>query len=227
LGYKAGHNDSYVIKNNQLVIANGEAIEQQLITGDFSEKTIGLNGSVTVKNHLDVKGELRAFQSLRVNKSIYTNDHLKVKKTATAQSFNTTSDARLKDDIQPLNDALSSVLQLQGKTYRWKEDHHKQDIGLIAQEVEQVFPELVEQDANGFKAIAYSRLTAVLIEAIKEQQGQMTTQQDQIAALEKENTQLKSTMAEQNIQLKAIMAEQMQALLARVAMLEGTPLVAN
>jgi hypothetical protein len=111
---------------------------------------------------------------------------------------------------------LSSVLQLQGKTYRWKEDHHKQDIGLIAQEVEQVFPELVEEDANGFKAIAYSRLTAVLIEAIKEQQGQMTTQQDQIAALEKENTEL-----------KAIMADQMQALLARVAMLEGVPVAAN
>ena len=83
--------------------------------------------------------------------------------------------------------------------------------------------ELVGEDANGFKAIAYSRLTAVLIEAIKEQQGQMTTQQqqmttqqDQIASLEKENTQLKT-----------IMAEQMQALLARVAMLEGAPLVAN
>jgi hypothetical protein len=216
IGHQAGFLLAEKDANNQLIIANGMNPENELITGDFAQKTIDLNGSVTVKNHLDVKGELRAFQSLRVNKNIYTNGHLKVKKTATAQSFNTTSDARLKDDIQPLNDALSSVLQLQGKTYRWKEDHHKQDIGLIAQEVEQVFPELVEEDANGFKAIAYSRLTAVLIEAIKEQQGQMTTQQDQITALEKENTQL-----------KAIMAEQMDALLARVAMLEGAPLVAN
>ena len=45
---------------------------------------------------------MKAFESLRVNKSIYTGGHLKVKKTATAQSFNTTSDARLKQDIQPL-----------------------------------------------------------------------------------------------------------------------------
>ena len=73
------------------------------------------------------------------------------------------------------------------------------------------------------KPFAYSRLTAVLIEAIKEQQGQMisqqqqmTAQQDQIAALEKENTLL-----------KIIMAEQVQALLARVAMLEGAVLAAN
>jgi hypothetical protein len=220
IGHGAGaymsYETAYAMKSNQLAIANSVDPDSEIITGDFAKKTIGLNGSVAVKNHMSVKGEMKAFQSLRVNKNIYTNGHLKVKKTATAQSFNTTSDARLKDDIQPINDALSSVLQLQGKTYRWKEDHHKQDIGLIAQEVEQVFPELVEEDANGFKAIAYSRLTAVLIEAIKEQQGQMTTQQDQIAALEKENTEL-----------KAIMADQMQALLARVAMLEGVPVAAN
>jgi hypothetical protein len=58
-----------------------------------------------------------------------------------------------------------------------------------------------------------SLLTAVLIEAIKEQQGQFTAE---ITALQKENTQLKT-----------IMAEQMQALLARVAMLEGESLAAN
>ena len=79
-----------------------------------------------------------------------------------------------------------------------------------------MIPELVTQDENGFKAIAYAKLTTILIEAIKDQQGQMTVQQDQIAALEKENTQLKT-----------IMAEQMDALLARVAMLEGESLAAN
>ena len=131
----------------------------------------------------------------------------------------TTSDGRLKKDIQPLTHALDAILQLQGKTYRWKEDTtfaNKADIGLVAQEVEQIFPELVAENEQGYKGIAYSKLTAVLIEAIKEQQGQMTTQQDQIASLEKENTQL-----------KAIMAEQMDALLARVAMLEGESLAAN
>ena len=128
----------------------------------------------------------------------------------------TTSDARLKKDIKPLTHALDAILQLQGKTYRWKEDTtfaNKADIGLVAQEVEKVFPELVAENEQGYKGIAYSKLTAVLIEAMKEQQQQFTAE---ITALQKENTQL-----------KAIMAEQMQALLARVAMLEGETLAAN
>ena len=121
------------------------------------------------------------------------------------------SDERLKKDIQPLTHALDAILQLQGKTYRWKEDTtfaNKQDIGLVAQDVEKVFPELVAENEQGYKGIAYSKLTAVLIEAIKEQQNQITT-------LQQENQQLKSAMV-----------EQMQALLARVAMLEGASLMA-
>ena len=126
------------------------------------------------------------------------------------------SDARLKKDIKPLTHALDAILKLQGKTYRWKEDTtfaNKADIGLVAQEVEKVFPELVAENEQGYKGIAYSKLTAVLIEAMKEQQQQFTAE---ITALQKENTQLKT-----------IMAEQMDALLARVAMLEGESLAAN
>ena len=72
------------------------------------------------------------------------------------------------------------------------------------------------ENEQGYKGIAYSKLTAVLIEAIKEQQQQFTAK---ISALEKENAELKTTMAEQNTQLKTIMAEQMDSLLARVARL--------
>ena len=85
------------------------------------------------------------------------------------------SDGRLKKDIKPLTHALDAILQLEGKTYRWNEGAtfaNKKDIGLIAQEVEKVFPELVAENEQGYKGIAYSKLTAVLIEAIKEQQGQ-------------------------------------------------------
>ena len=120
----------------------------------------------------------------------------------------------------PLTHALDAILQLQGKTYHWKEDTaftNKQDIGLVAQEVEKVFPELVAEDEQGYKGIAYSKLTAVLIEAIKEQQAQMIDQQQQMTEQEARFTALEK----ENTQLKTIMAEQMQALLARVAMLEG------
>ena len=134
------------------------------------------------------------------------------------QGISESSDVRLKKDIDPITLGLDAVLQLEGKTFKWSDESLSQEthIGLIAQDVEKVIPELVTEDENGFKAIAYAKLTTILIEAIKEQQGQMTTQQDQIASLEKENTQLKT-----------IMAEQMDALLARVAMLEGESLAAN
>ena len=161
--------------------------------GDFSKRTLLINGRTSINGDVIVRA------------------NLKVKGKAFAASFEK-SDARLKKDIKPLTHALDSILQLQGKTYRWKEDTtfaNKQDIGLVAQDVEKVFPELVAEDERGYKAIAYSKLTTVLIEAIKEQQGQIT-------ALEKENTRL-----------KAIMAEQMDALLARVTMLEGVSLVTN
>ncbi len=130
------------------------------------------------------------------------------------------SDARLKKDIQPLTHALDAILQLQGKTYRWKEDTtfaNKADIGLVAQEVEKVFPELVAENEQGYKGIAYSKLTAVLIEAIKEQQEAFTRDvsdlEDAITVLEVENAQL-----------KAMMSNDIEALLARVAALEGIPL---
>ena len=168
---------------------------------------------------MDINGQLNVQGEL-------TTVSMNIDGMLNAQSVAMNSDARLKKDIQPLTHALDSILQLQAKTYRWKEDTtfaNKKDVGLIAQDVEKVFPELVMENGQGYKGIAYSKLTAVLIEAMKEQQGQMisqqqqmTAQQDQIAALEKENAQL-----------KAIVEGQMDALLARVAMLEGVSLVAN
>ena len=207
IGYQAGNNVGYTNKSNQLLIANGPLPANQLLIGDFSKRTLLINGRTSINGDAMVRG------------------NLKVQGKAFAASFEK-SDGRLKKDIKPLNHALDSILQLQGKTYRWKEDTtfaNKADIGLIAQDVEKIFPELVAEDDRGYKAIAYSKLTTVLIEAMKEQQGQ-------IATLEKENVQFTGQIAsleQENTQLKTIMVEQMDALLARVAMLEGETLAAN
>ena len=123
------------------------------------------------------------------------------------------SDGRLKKDVQPLTNMLESVLKVEGKTYRWKEGSSLSDdvdIGLVAQEVEKVFPELVVEDEQGYKGIAYSKLSVILLEAIKEQQGQIIFQQEQIRELEK-----------QNEQINAMLHEQMDSLLARMAILES------
>ena len=93
------------------------------------------------------------------------------------------SDLRLKKDIKPLKSALSTLGKLQGKSYRWK-DNNEPDIGLIAQELEKAIPELVKTDNNGYKSIVYQKLTAVLIEAVKEQQQEINNLSNRIAMLE-------------------------------------------
>ena len=86
------------------------------------------------------------------------------------------SDKRLKDNIKPIDSALDKVCKLGGYEFDWndKQDVYEgHDIGVIAQEVEAVFPELVTDRNNGFKAVKYEKLVPALIEAIKEQQEQI------------------------------------------------------
>ena len=86
------------------------------------------------------------------------------------------SDKRLKDNITPITDAITKVTKLGGYEFDWSnnQDVYKgHDYGVIAQEVEEIFPELVQTRQDGYKAVKYDKLTAVLIEAIKEQQKQI------------------------------------------------------
>ncbi|MDM8560694.1 tail fiber domain-containing protein, partial [Candidatus Parabeggiatoa sp. HSG14] len=80
------------------------------------------------------------------------------------------SDQRHKQNIQTLGGSLAKLAQLRGVSFNWKEDTEEKQIGLVAQEVEKVFPELVSTDSEGYKSIAYGKLSAVLIEAVKELQ---------------------------------------------------------
>lgn len=85
------------------------------------------------------------------------------------------SDRRLKLDITPIDSSLQKITQLQGVYYKWntkkypeKNFSEEKQIGLIAQEVETVLPELVHTDSDGYKSLSYDKLSAVLIEAVKE-----------------------------------------------------------
>ena len=85
--------------------------------------------------------------------------------------FNSTSDERLKENIQTLENASEKVNQLRGVSFDWKESGLS-SIGLIAQEVEKVIPEVVAE-TDGTKSISYGSLVGLLIEAIKDQQKQI------------------------------------------------------
>jgi len=95
----------------------------------------------------------------------------------------TTSDKRLKDDIKTIDNALDKVMNLRGVSYTWNNGSRKgqKDLGVIAQEVEQVIPEIVREhelplmDDSGekYKTVDYEKMVGVLIEAMKEQQKQI------------------------------------------------------
>jgi len=82
------------------------------------------------------------------------------------------SDKRLKDNIIKIDAALDKVNAIGGYTFDWNEESHKEtgskDVGVIAQEVEEIFPEIVQTRSNGYKAVNYEKLVPLLIEAIKE-----------------------------------------------------------
>lgn len=147
---------------------------------------------------------------------------------ATSGSFLTTSDKRLKSNIQPLKNSLNKLLRLNGKSYLKKtlitnssniknynnlsfikqktieNDNFKNQIedkpefGFIAQDVIEIFPELVKQDSLGYYSIDYIGLIPVIIEAIKEQKNNLDKQEIEIQNLENliKNTLISKTQLE-------------------------------
>jgi hypothetical protein len=89
------------------------------------------------------------------------------------------SDIRFKENITPIENALDKISKISGNTYDWKEENKAEhgyegnDVGVIAQEIEAVLPQLVQTRENGYKAVKYDKLVALLIEGIKEQQTQI------------------------------------------------------
>ena len=164
IGYKAG--------------SNVETGSGNIYIGAYAgpkKKTRGENNKLYISNSKEqtlVSGD-------------FVKRDIKFHATLNAEALTQSSDARLKKDIDPITLGLEAILQLEGKTYKWSDTSRSQQthIGLIAQEVEKVIPEVVTEDENGFKAIAYAKLTTILIEAIKEQQTRITELENQNRAL--------------------------------------------
>jgi len=97
-----------------------------------------------------------------------------------------TSDQRLKDNITPIHNALEKVLSISGNTFDWNEKSEKEgsDVGIIAQEILEVLPEVVTTRDDGYLAVRYEKLVPLLIEAIKEQQEIISNLQNRLEILE-------------------------------------------
>lgn len=145
-------------QNNELLFFTSDAsagapIQRMIIQPDGS---VGIGTNYVPSYDVDINGNVR------------------ITLQCEATSFNATSDGRLKENIQPIYDSLSRVIQLNGVDFSWSNDVNKQKhAGLIAQDVEKVIPEVVststceEIGGIGLKSIEYNGIIPYLIESIK------------------------------------------------------------
>jgi hypothetical protein len=162
---------------------------------DFSEAT-GVDYSTRL---LSNGGTLNVYGTNGT--SLRVNGNAVVTGTMTVNGVNVTSDQRFKQHIRPLGGALSTVLALRGVRYDWNAlgvrhggTAGAEQVGLIAQELEKVYPELVSTDAQGYKAVNYAQLTPVLIEALKEQQAQIEALKARAATAETKAARATATL---------------------------------
>ena len=103
-----------------------------------------------------------------------------------------TSDRNFKENITPIENPIEKIRKISGNTYDWKEDMKEfhgfegNDVGVIAQEIEAVLPQLVTTRETGYKAVKYDKLVALLIEGIKEQQIQIENLKLEVEGLKKQ-----------------------------------------
>ncbi len=129
-------------------------------------------------------------------------ERLDVAGAAHASSFPTSSDARFKTNVTQVKNVLEKLEGLRPVSFEWNELYEslgrstgRREIGLIAQEVEAAFPELVSTwGEEGYKAVDYGRLTAVLIEAVRELRAENEALKQRTEALERATVE-KETLA--------------------------------
>ncbi|HSA05377.1 MAG TPA: tail fiber domain-containing protein, partial [Tenuifilaceae bacterium] len=156
----------------------------------FDNDRVAIN-TVSPTQTLDVNGNAR-FRS--VGSGAYNNP---LNITSDGTLTTATSDVRLKEEISTLENALTKVMQLRGVSFKWKKEPSMgKRIGFIAQEIEQVFPELVfTNETDGYKGVNYAEMTAVLVEAMKEQQTIIDKQQKELDLLKAELEAIKKLLS--------------------------------
>ena len=125
--------------------------------------------------------------------------------TVRANGVTLSSDFKLKKDIRPIGDTLEKLSGIDGVLYNWKNNEFpdlklgdKPQMGVIAQQVEKVFPEAVHTDSKGIKSVFYNMLIAPLIDAVNNLAKSFKLSESRISKLEKENKELKEFICSSN-----------------------------
>jgi len=133
---------------------------------------VGINTDAPTVD-LDVNGKLRV-------RDIPAGSGSQLVKDANGNIKVQASDRRLKKNITSIKNSLDKVMALDGKYFDWK-DSGQHDIGFIAQDVEKILPELISKTDDGYKALNYPQITAVLVNAVKELKNENDILRKQIA----------------------------------------------
>jgi len=144
----------------------------------YTRNATDLNEAMRIKETGQVIVGLCATPPTVANALLYVAGSLRASTLITTAAL-ACSDIRYKKEINPLRHSLEKIMKLQGVNYFWKKEEfpdwkfsESKQIGFIAQDIEKIFPELVntEHDSTRYKSVEYSKLTPILVEAIKEQQ---------------------------------------------------------
>ena len=165
-------------------------------TGFYSENSTTINATIagTQRFTISANGIKVNSGALGVNVNPSTTDG-RIDAGNDIVAFSS-SDRRWKENIKPIDNALNKILKIGGYEFDWKELSEEErktqhgneghDIGVIAQEVEEVLPEVVTTRENGFKGVKYDKMVALLIEGMKEQQSQIEELKSEISKLKGE-----------------------------------------
>ena len=159
-----------------LIVYGGAANERMMY--DASEHVLNFRNS-SGATQLNIGGDASSEYAIDVANGSDNQNKIR------AAAFVTYSDESLKSDVASMsNTALDTVMSLEGVEFTWK-DSGERDFGFIAQDVQSVLPKAVHTAENGVQGVDYSRLTSVLVEAVKAQQVQIEDLKKTITNLKK------------------------------------------
>lgn len=116
------------------------------------------------------------------NNALEVSGHSKFD-SVSALDVTTTSDATLKQNIQVIQNALQKLESVRGVSFQWKATNQN-SYGVIAQEVEKIFPDAIIQNVKGYKSVNYNSMIALLIESVKDVQHQQTILHSKLESIE-------------------------------------------
>jgi len=174
-----GRNGSFVFYSGGVYVG---------LLGASSSVSVG-TGDIQVAGNAAIGGNIEAGIKLRV--------HGRLKSSGIEEL----SDERWKKNITPISNALEKIGQINGVYYDWRKDEFpdqgfddKRQAGFIAQDMEMIFPEVVNTDDMGFKSVMYGHVVPLLVEAIKDLENQLNEKSVLINSQSKEIQDIKASL---------------------------------